>query len=248
MRLLIVNSNTSEGVTELVEEEARRAASPNTEIVAVTAGMGPATIECRAEALISGYGTLLALAEHAEGVDAAVIACFSDPGLAAARELFPFPVSGIAEASMLTACQLGSRFSIVTVGKRSETTLWELTRSYGLEARLASVRAADRSVAQVATSQQDNFETLFELCEKAMTEDHADVIILGGAVMAGMPGRMSERLGIPVLDGVSCGVRQAELLHLLKLPSKPRRGSYQSPPFKQLKSVPDYLAAYFRCL
>ncbi len=93
MRLLIVNSNTSERVTEMVEAEARKAASPGTEIVAVNAGMGPATIESRAEALISGYGTLLAMSEHARGVDAAVIACFSDPGLAAARELFPFPVT-----------------------------------------------------------------------------------------------------------------------------------------------------------
>jgi Asp/Glu/hydantoin racemase len=248
MRLLIVNSNTTGRVTELIAEEAQRVAAAGTEIVAVTASIGPATIECRAEATIAAYGTLHAIAENAEGAAAAVIACFSDPGLSAARELFPFPVTGIAEAAMLTACQLGSRFSIVTVGERSRTSLWELTRSYGLESRLASIRTLERTVAAVAESQSDSFDELLQLCEQAVRQDRADVIILGGAVMAGMPGRMSERLSIPVLDGVSCGVKQAELLYSLRPSSVRRHGSYQPPAKKDLRGVPASLAAFFSCL
>ncbi len=48
------------------------------------------------------------------GHDAAVIAAYGDPGLVAARELFDLPVVGMAEAAMLTACQLGARFAVVT--------------------------------------------------------------------------------------------------------------------------------------
>ena len=51
---------------------------------------------------------------EAPPVDAAIIAAFGDPGLAAARELFDFPVVGMAEAAILTAVQLGGRFAIVT--------------------------------------------------------------------------------------------------------------------------------------
>jgi allantoin racemase len=141
MRLLLVNGNTTQAITELIAEEARRSAAPSTELVAVTPRFGPAYIATRSEVAIAGHAVLECLAQHSAGVDAAVIACFGEPGLEAARELCPFPVVGMAEAAMLTACMLGARFSIVTGGARWVAMLRELARAYRLEQRLASVRA-----------------------------------------------------------------------------------------------------------
>ena len=55
MRLLVINPNISESVSELIGSEARRAASPGTEITMLTAPFGVAYIETRFEALIGAY-------------------------------------------------------------------------------------------------------------------------------------------------------------------------------------------------
>ena len=114
MRLLLLNPNTTEAVTERLAGTARAAAGAGTQIIPLTAPRGVPFIASRAEAQIAGVVALEMLAEHHGRYDAAIIAAFADPGLFAARELFDAPIVGLAEAAMLTACMLGRRFSIVT--------------------------------------------------------------------------------------------------------------------------------------
>ena len=90
MRLLMLNPNTSVGVTDLIMAAAQAVAAPGTEILPATASRGVPYIATRAEAIIGGAIALEMLAELHETVDAAVIAAFADPGLGGARELFPF--------------------------------------------------------------------------------------------------------------------------------------------------------------
>lgn len=228
LKLLIVNSNTSESVTEIVRQEALTTASLGTEITAVTAGFGASAIENRGQATIAAHATLEAFNRHGEGFDAGIIACFSDPGLAASRESMPFPVVGIAEASCITACMLGSRFSIVTIGTRMVAPLQELVSAYGLASRLASIRALDCTVLGFADDASARKQALQELITQAIEQDGAEVIVLGGAVTAGLARDLSSQCPVPVLDGVSCAVLQAELLVRLK-PTKPAAGSYSLP-------------------
>ncbi len=107
MRILLLNPNTSPGITALLDAAARPALAAGTELVSMTASRGVPYIASRAEAAIGGVVVLELLAEHHAGFDAAIIAAFADPGLGAARELLPIPVVGLAEAGMLTACMLG---------------------------------------------------------------------------------------------------------------------------------------------
>ena len=92
MKLLLINPNVTEAMTALMAMEARRFASPGTEITAVTATFGTQYIENRAEAAIGGHAVLDALANHMAGHDAAIVSAFGDPGLAAAREFADIPV------------------------------------------------------------------------------------------------------------------------------------------------------------
>ena len=115
MKLLVLNPNTSESVTERIAAAARAAASPGTEIVPMTAQWGVPYIVTRAEAAIATCAALEVMAEHVDGHDAIVLAAFGDPGLDAARELMPVPVIGLSEGSMLTACMLARRFSLVSI-------------------------------------------------------------------------------------------------------------------------------------
>ena len=95
MRLLIINPNTSDSVTELIAAEARRSASPGTGLTVLTAPFGVAYIETRFEALIGAYATAQLAAERHTGHDAVIVAAFGDPGLTALREVLPVPVLGM---------------------------------------------------------------------------------------------------------------------------------------------------------
>ena len=78
--------------------------------------------------------------------DAVVLACFGDPGLAALKEIAKVPVVGMADASILQACAMGNRFSIVTGGERWKSMLEEFVAGHRpfLAARLGAYRGADR--------------------------------------------------------------------------------------------------------
>lgn len=70
-----------------------------------------------------------------EGYHAVVISSPQDPALESAREVCHIPVIGAGESSMLMACLLGRKFSIVT-GDDSVDRLLEIVARIGLEQRL----------------------------------------------------------------------------------------------------------------
>lgn len=244
MRILFANPNTTVAVTERIGLVARAAAGAGTEVVAVTAGYGVPYIATRAEAVIGGRVALELLAEHGAGCDAAVIAAFADPGIGGARELFPFPVIGMAEAAMLTACMLGRRFSIVTFATAMESWYRECVDYNGLSSRLASIRCVPGGFRDINTVQEEKGEALVTACLEAVERDMADVVILGGAPLAGLAGAIAERVPVPVVDGVAAAVRQAEVLGTLK-PRKATAGSFRTPDAKAITGVPGALGRLF---
>ncbi len=64
MKILLINPNITDSITEVMAGEARRSASPGTEIVAVTANFGTLYIENRIEAAIASHAVLESLAEY----------------------------------------------------------------------------------------------------------------------------------------------------------------------------------------
>lgn len=236
MKLLIINPNISQSVSDLIEAEARRAASPGVSIDVLTAPFGVAYIETRAEAAIGGYAVMNLLAEHYPGYDAAVVAAFGDPGLAAAREMLPIPVVGLTEGALMSAAMLGGRFSIVAISRRIRAWYQETVEQHGLAGRLASIRCLDEALADIGTVQTDKGEQLLALCELAVKQDGADVIIIAGAPLAGLARSIAGRIPVPVVDGVSSAVRHAETLAALQ-PRAASAGSYAPPPQKDWKGL-----------
>lgn len=102
-RLLLINPNISDSVSDLIRAEAQRSASANTSVEVLTAPFGVAYIETRFEALIGAYATAQLAAEHHERFDAVIVAAFGDPGLAGLREALPCPVTGLTEAALASA-------------------------------------------------------------------------------------------------------------------------------------------------
>lgn len=244
MRILVANPNTSRSVTDRIAGVARLAASPGTEIVAVTGATGVPYIATRAEAAVAGRTTLELMAEHAAGCDAAIVAAFGDPGLGGARELLSIPVIGLAEAAMLTACMLGRRFSVVTFSQSLGPWYRECVEYHGLVSRLASIRCLEGDFRDIASVQHEKEKLLVELCDRAIREDEADVIVLGGAPLAGLAAQVADRVSVPLVDGVAAAVRQAETLAALR-PRKALAGSFRRPAAKPIVGVSPALARLF---
>jgi allantoin racemase len=240
MKLLIINPNISQSVSDLIANEAARTAAPGTQITMLTAPSGVAYIETRFEALLGAWSVANLAAEHIGGHDALIIAAFGDPGLMAMQEVLPCPVVGLTQASLASASLLGNRISIVAISSRIRIWYRETVAQYGLLGRLASIRGLDEPLSDIGSVQQDQAARLVEMAHRCVNEDGADVIILAGAPLAGLARQVGAQLPVPVVDGVSSAVRQVEGL-IRQRPQRPRAGSFAPPPAKPHQGLPDAL-------
>lgn len=242
MKLLLVNPNITDRITAFMLEEALRSAAPGTQVQAVSAPFGTQYVENRAEAAIASHAVLEAVATHGGGCDAVIVAAFGDPGVEAARELFDMPVVGISEAAFHMAWLLGRRYSVVCLTPRLRTWYLECARDTGLDGRLASVRALPRLDAGITEARDAARDALLEQCRRAVEDDQAEVVIVGGGPLAGVAREIAHLLPVPVIDGVSCAVRLAEALVGLH-PAVPSAGSFARPPAKPARGLGPALQA-----
>ncbi|MEM4417654.1 MAG: aspartate/glutamate racemase family protein [Nitrososphaerota archaeon] len=211
MRIKIINPNTTESMTEAIREKALRYARPGTEIVALNPSIGPVSIESYYDEALATIGVLEEVKRgEAEGFDGYAIACYGDPGLYAAREVARSPVVGIGETSMLMACTLGYKFSIITILDRFIGPVDEMVKRYGLTERCASIRVINTPVLDIEKGGEKITRLMIEEGRKAVTEDRAEVLLLGCAGMAGLEESMEEALGVPVIDGIVTAVKMLE--------------------------------------
>ncbi|MCP4614852.1 MAG: aspartate/glutamate racemase family protein [Bradyrhizobium sp.] len=232
-KILIVNPNTTASMTATIAEAARAVAAAGTETVAVTSATGPASIEGFYDEAFAVPGLIQAL-QNAPDADAAIIACFDDTGLDAARTAARYPVVGICEAALVTAGQIARRIGVVTTLPRSIVPLEELVRRYGFAER-AAVTACNVPVLDLEKPGSGAREKLEAEILRALDKG-ADAIVLGCAGMADLAQALSKKFEVPVVDGVAAAVKQAEALAALKL-STSRRGAYASPGAKAYAGI-----------
>ena len=224
---MLLNPNTSPGITALLHAAAQPAAAAGTEVVPMTATRGVPYIASRTEAAVGAVTVLEMLAEYGMAFDAAIIAAFGDPGLGAARELFPFPVVGLAEAGMLSACMLGGRFGIVTFSPALEAWYHECVVWHGLERRCAGVFALREGLGSIEAVAAEQADALVSLAHEAVAGG-ADVVVLAGAPLSGLAACVRDRIPVPVVDCAVAAVKQAETLVALR-PRKAIAGSFRKP-------------------
>src|SRR5450631_1050640 len=229
MRILVVNPNTTVAMTEKIGRAARAAAALGTEIIAVNPMDGPVSIEGYYDEAFSVPGLLAEIAKgDATGVSAHIIACFDDTGLEAARSASFAPVIGIGEAAFHLASMLGHRFSVVTTLSRSIATIENNLMKYGLASRCGKVRACEIPVLSLDDPTSDAAARIGAEIELAKREDRAEAIILGCAGMADLAARLSERHGLPVIDGVASAVKLGEAFGAQDLKTS-KIGAYAPP-------------------
>ena len=149
MRILVINVNTSESMTEVIGNAARRHASAGTQIVALQPYFGAEAVDCNFESYLSAVAVMDRVLAYDEPYDAVVLAGFGEHGRDGLQELIEQPVVEICEASAHVAMMIGRAYSVVTTLQRSVPAIEDRLRLAGLADRCASVRASGMSTLEV---------------------------------------------------------------------------------------------------
>ncbi len=237
MRILIVNVNTTASMTDGIAAQARKFASPGTEIVGLTPRFGAESVEGNFESYLCAVGVMDAVMRYDQPYDAVIQAGYGEHGREGLQELLEVPVVDITEAAASTAMFLGHKYSVVTTLDRAVPLIEDRLKLAGLDARCASVRASGMAVLELESQPERAVETIVAQAEAAVRDDHAEVICLGCGGMAELEAKVRERTGVPVVDGVAAAVTIAESLVRLGLGTSKVR-TYAPPRPKRVIGFP----------
>ncbi|MEI5668236.1 aspartate/glutamate racemase family protein [Bosea sp. CCNWLW174] len=206
-RILVINPNSNEAVTEGLRQALAVFARPGSpEIFCETLAEGPFGIETQEH--VEAVAMPLRRRIEAADADAFVIACYSDPGLHVCREGTAKPVFGIAECGVLTALARGDRFGVIAIKSRSIPRHIRYLRQMGLMERLAGERALEMSVAESASG-EGTLARMIEKGRELRDLDGAGVVVMGCAGMARHRAPLERALGVPVIDPTQAAVAMA---------------------------------------
>ena len=213
-RLLFINPNSTQSMTHKVLAAARTVGTESLDIHARTSLKGPASIQGPED----GEASLPGLFEEidrgvSDGMNGFVIACFDDTGLQQARgAASPRLVLGLCEAACHACTLAGLPFSIVTTLAVSIPAIEANVQAYGMRDHCRQVRASGVPVLELEDPGSGAEQQVSDEIARAVDEDGARAIVLGCAGMADLADRLSERHGVPVVDGVVAATRLAAAL------------------------------------
>lgn len=140
-----------------------------------------------------------------------IVACYSDPGVLAARELAQVPVVGIGEASLEKACETGKCVGVIAISSKAIERHWRSYRAWGFAQYIAGERAIDLAVDE-SGDEALALARLVQAGRGLRDVDGADVLVLGCAGMATLRDKVAQTLGMPVIE--PCAAAAEKLLWL----------------------------------
>jgi Asp/Glu/hydantoin racemase len=206
-RLLMLNANSSQSVTEGMESElAVKAALLNIVIDYDQIAAAPEAIESSEDVCLAH----MLVTKHVQSCnyDAYVIACFCDPGVAELRALGYQNVFGIAESAMHVAANIGSKFGILSILDVSVERHIKQVERAGLSNMLAADLALNLGVLDLEDKGLAR-PRIEKVGRKLVKECGATSIILGCAGMGIHRQWLQELLGVPVIDPCWAGMVMA---------------------------------------
>lgn len=237
MRILVVNVNTTQSMTDSIAAQARTVAAPGTEIIELTPRFGAESCEGNFDSYLAAIGVMDRVLSYPDPFDAVIQAGYGEHGREGLQELLDEPVVDITEAAASTAMFLGHKYSVITTLDRTVPLIEDRLKLAGLDARCASVRASGLGVLELEEDPARAVATIVEQAARAVAEEKAEVIVLGCGGMAGLDDQIRERTGVPVVDGVAAAVTIAESLVRLGLSTSKVR-TFAAPRPKKLTGWP----------
>ncbi len=209
MRLLIINPNTSRGVTARIDAAAQAVAQRGDQFVTRCPSFGPELIVTPQDADAARRAVVETVLDHPAPCDGVVLASFGNTGAPEVRAMRPdIPVLGIAQAAFKTVRSFGGRFGIVTFGGAVVAGLQSGVETEGLSDGLLGIsHVKTDDFGDPATVQERYHSELAALCVD-MEKRGASSIVMGGGPLAGLAARLSTRVSVPLIDGTQAAIMQ----------------------------------------
>lgn len=238
-RILFINPIASSDYDDQIQESLEAGKSQDTRIKVVSLEKGPLHLDYHYyETLVLAPILHLVKQAEREGYDAAIIGCFYDSGLEAAREItHKLVVAAPAESCLHIAASLGHSFSIIVTRDKTIPKMRQNVVKYGFREHLASFKSIALGVGDLQKNQTETARKMKVLAKEAVERDLAEVIILGCTIQFGFYKELQEYLGVPVLDAILATLKYAELLIELKKRfnwSQSKVYGYESPPKEEI--------------
>ena len=207
--ILVINPNSTAAVTRAMDaacEPLRTREGPAIECI--TLEEGPPGVETQRDVEAVVAPLIRTVAAREKEYSAFVIACFSDPGLHAVREVTKKPVLGIAECGILTALTLGQKFGVVAILRQSIARHLRYIATLGVTDRLAAELPLGLGVTELG-DEKKTFGRMVETGRQLRDGHGADVIVMGCAGMAPYRKPLQDALGVPVVEPTQAAVAMA---------------------------------------
>lgn len=203
-RILVINPNSNERVTEGLRDSVTMFADA-AEIECRTLREGPFGIESDDDIACVEPLVCDAIAQ-APAFDAYVIACYSDPGLAACRQRFDKPVFGMQQSAIEQAAANGERFGVLALSDASIARHLRYIERLGFAETLAGELPLEISVDAAASDPVATLAKVIAGGRRLIDEFGATVLILGCAGMAACREPAEQALGVTVIEPVQAAV------------------------------------------
>lgn len=212
---------------------------PDTELDMFVANSGVPYVESSLELYLSEVAVARKVVEVARlGYHAVVGTAFLDNGLDAARELVEIPVVGPAKTTMYLAATLAHRFGVITAAGDLPRHIWALAKNLGVDDRVVGIPTLKCTVADFLHDETNALAMLIATGHQLIDEHGAQALVLGCGATTGLAARMTQELGVPVLDPGLTAVKYAEMLVDLGLSHSKRAFPYNPRVMHLLNGLP----------
>jgi allantoin racemase len=203
MRIVLINPNSTEAMTEACARTARHVLGPQCDLVALTNHGAPPAIQGAADGEAASPGVLRLIAEHPHA-DGFIIACFDDTALPEARALASVPVIGIGQASYYRASLGWGRFAVLTTLDVAVPVIEGNIDRLGFRHDLHAVVASGIPVLELESDPEGSVGKLAPMIAELGVQAPGARVILGCAGMT----EIADAFGAaPVIDPVESAAR-----------------------------------------
>ena len=235
MKIMVINPNSSVDMTNHIRKTLENIKRPETQLVVTCPDKGPSAIESAYDEILAAFYCMdLVKKANQESFDAVIIACFSDPGLVAMKEISDILIVGIQESSLHVASMLGNKFTILTPMRKRIPSKYNDVWRNKLSNNLASVRELGMTVTETDEKPDLAQKNIMRVAKQAVDEDGAEVIILGCAGMTGYAEKVAKELNIVVIDPTSVTFKYVEAMVEVGI-KQSKRALYAHPSPKEYK-------------
>lgn len=213
-KILYIKPTNYNALNHSIKEYLEKYKDANTEIDVVNISKGPKHLEYMYYESLASL-EILRLVKEAEnkGYDGAIIGCFYDPVLYAAREICEhMVVSAPAESSMHIAATLGRSFSIIIGRNKWILEMNDNVHKYCFADKLASFRSVNLGVLDFHADPAHTEQMMRQEINLAIKEDRAESIILGCTMQFGFFEQLQKEFSVPIIDSMLAALKYVELL------------------------------------